>query len=118
MWDWSAVEVLSWDLEGGKLGALGLDGDGSPFEAVFAGEVVGALKPSPRLFERALEDLRVPAGGLVQIGDRDDTDAVAAVAAGCGALILGRDFDDFGELRRSLESDVGSGAEGVGSSGG
>jgi FMN phosphatase YigB (HAD superfamily) len=43
-------------------------------------------------------DFRVPAASILHIGDRAETDAAAARAAGCRCLILGRDFRDFGSL--------------------
>lgn len=101
--------------EGGKLEALGIDprpGAG-PFDACFAGEVVGALKPSARLFEEVTATLGVVPARLTHIGDRDDTDAVAAVAAGCRALVVGRDFDDFHALARSLAGCAGAAADTV-----
>lgn len=68
-----------------KLAALGL---GVRFEQVFCGEGVGFLKPSPRPFEVALAELGIEPGALLHVGDRSDTDAVAAAAAGCRSLIL------------------------------
>ena len=78
-----------------KLEALGLRGH---FESVHAAERHGALKPDPRVFHAALENLGIPAAALLHIGNRADTDGAAARAAGCRALILGRDFTSFGDL--------------------
>ena len=88
------VAVSDFDPEA-RLEALGLRG---AFERFYAAERYGALKPDPRVFQAALADLGIPAAALLHIGNRADTDGGAARAAGCGALILGRDFTSFGEL--------------------
>ena len=80
---------------GAKLKALGL---GRYFKRIYAAERYGALKPDPRVFHAALADLGIPAPALLHIGNRADTDGAAARAAGCPALILGRDFSSFPEL--------------------
>ena len=92
------VAVSDFDPEA-KLDALGLRGC---FERVYAAERYGALKPSPGVFHVALADLGIPASALLHIGNRAETDGSAARAAGCRALILGRDFTSFGELRNRL----------------
>lgn len=76
-----------------KLDALGLR-----FDRVYAAERYGALKPEPRVFQRALADLGIAPPALLHIGNRMDTDGLAARAAGCRALILGADFASFREL--------------------
>jgi FMN phosphatase YigB (HAD superfamily) len=83
----------------GKLEALDLP---ITFERVFEGEVLGAIKPSPHLFETILEELELAPQALLHIGDRDDRDGVAARAAGCQVLILGKDFDTYDALREHL----------------
>ncbi len=80
---------------GAKLEALGLS---RYFKRIYAAERYGALKPDPRVFHAALADLGIPAPALLHIGNRADTDGAAARAAGCPALILGRDFSSFPEL--------------------
>lgn len=92
------IAVSDFDPEA-KLEALGLRG---VFERIYAAERYGALKPDPRVFHSALADLGVPGPALLHIGNRADTDGGAARAAGCRALILGRDFTSFGELRDLL----------------
>ncbi len=67
-----------------KLEALGL---GGCFDRVVVGEDLGALKPSPRLLLAACGDL--PPAALLHVGDRPDTDGVAAAAAGCRVRLLG-----------------------------
>lgn len=88
-----------------KLRALGLD---SAFDRVYAGEELGHLKPSGALFRRVLDREGATAGELLHIGDHDDRDGLAARAAGCRAIILGRDVRRPGEILRLL----GEGAAG------
>lgn len=92
------VAVSDFDPEA-KLAALGLLG---VFERIYAAERTGALKPDPQVFHAALADLGIPASDLLHIGNRADTDGEGARTAGCRALILGRDFASFGELRDLL----------------
>lgn len=82
-----------------KLDALGLR---THFAAAYAGESLGYVKPSPKAFERIASDFGVPAAGILHIGDRAETDAASARAAGCRCLILGRDFRDFRALLRQF----------------
>ena len=91
---YTLVAVSDFDPEA-KLEALGLR---EYFERIYAAERTGALKPDPRVFHAALADLGIPAATLLHIGNRADTDGAAARAAGCRALILGRDFASFGDL--------------------
>ncbi|MDE2710653.1 MAG: HAD family hydrolase [Acidobacteriota bacterium] len=95
---YTLVAVSDFDPEA-RLEALGLRG---VFERVYAAERHGALKPDPRVFHAVLADLGIPAAALLHVGNRADTDGGAARAAGCRALILGRDFTSFGELRDLL----------------
>ena len=62
-----------------KLEALGLS---TFFQAGFAGSSMGALKPHPSVFAQVLAHLQVPPSSMVHIGDRADTDGIAAAAAG------------------------------------
>lgn len=80
---------------GAKLEALGLDGR---FDRCCAAEEVGRLKPDPAVFRRALAGLGIPPEALLHLGDRADTDGAAAEAAGCRALVRGRDFESFARL--------------------
>lgn len=84
-----------------KLEALGL---GGRFDRAYAAEEVGRLKPDPAVFRRALADLRIPPEALLHLGDRPETDGAAAAAAGCRALIRGRDFESFARLRAALDA--------------
>jgi putative hydrolase of the HAD superfamily len=66
-----------------KLAGLGLTGG---WTARLDGESLGALKPSPRVLLEAAGAMDVPPGALLHIGDRLDTDALAAQAAGARYL--------------------------------
>ena len=90
----SLVVVSDFD-SGARLAALGLR---ARFDRIYAAERFGALKPDPRVFRRALDELGIAPTALLHIGDRPETDGRAARAAGCRALILGEDFDSFAEL--------------------
>ena len=72
------------------------------FEAVYVGERLGFVKPSPAPFITVLKDLGISAECLLHIGDRPDTDGAGAKAAGCPSLVLGRDFRSFRQLLRTL----------------
>ena len=82
-----------------KLANLGLAGQ---FDAVYAGERLGSIKPSPKLLQEVLRDLDIPPDRLLHIGDRPDTDGAAAKEAHCRVLLLGRDFGSFRQLFRTL----------------
>ena len=84
-----------------KLEALGL---GGRFDGAYAAEEVGRLKPDPAVFRRALADLRIPPEALLHLGDRAETDGAAAAAAGCRALVRGRDFESFARLGAVLDA--------------
>jgi putative hydrolase of the HAD superfamily len=70
-----------------KIAALGLT---DTFAAVVASGDIGIAKPDPRIFTYAAEQLGVPADRCVFIGDRRDTDALAAVAVGMRGVWLNR----------------------------
>ena len=94
------AQIALSDFECGyKLASLGLT---QYFDAVYSGERLGHLKPSPKPFERVLQDLGLPPQCLLHIGDRPETDGAGAQAAGCQHLILGRDFQTFAELQARL----------------
>ena len=85
------IAVSDFDAEA-KLGALGLR---HHFDHTYAAERYGALKPDPTVFRAALADLGIAPSTLLHVGDRPDTDGLAARAAGARALILGTDFASF-----------------------
>lgn len=77
-WDASLPEVLE------RLGLL-------PFlDGVLTSAQVGARKPSPAIFERALEVAHVPASRAVHIGDSINEDVAGARAAGIEPVLISR----------------------------
>jgi FMN phosphatase YigB (HAD superfamily) len=95
-------QVLFSDFTAGfKLAALGVE---HYFDAVYEGELLGALKPNPLGLTRIASDLGVSIGAVLHIGDRPDTDEAAALAAGARCLILGRDVPDFPSLAKVLST--------------
>ena len=103
--DWFAAkripQVVISDYEAAyKLDALRLQ---AYFTVTYCGDSLGFVKPSPSLFKRAVADFNIQPRELLHIGDRSDTDEVAAVTAGCKCLVLGRDFRNF----RALADDLG-----------
>lgn len=71
-----------------KVAALGLT---ETFAVVIASGDIGIAKPDPRIFKLAAERLGVPPERCAFIGDRQDTDAIAATAAGMTGIWLNRD---------------------------
>jgi HAD superfamily hydrolase (TIGR01549 family) len=84
-----------------KLAALELSGH---FASIYVGERLGFVKPSPFGLQRAAADYEVSTASLLHIGDLVERDGVAARAAGCQCLILGRDFRSFDDLLNQLRS--------------
>lgn len=82
-----------------KLASLGLL---DCFDAIYSGERLGYLKPSPEPFRRILRDLDLRPESLLHIGDRPETDGAGAAAAGCRVLVLGQDFHSFAGLESML----------------
>jgi putative hydrolase of the HAD superfamily len=83
-WDVSLYEVL----ERAGVGAL-LDG-------ILTSAEFGERKPSPSIFERALELAGVPAGAAVHVGDSLEEDVAGARAAGIEAVLLVRPGSSVG----------------------
>ncbi len=75
---------------------------GHYFTASYSGDRLGSVKPSPKSFARVAEDFKIEPRQLLHIGDRRDTDSVAAGNAGARCLILGRDFVSFDVLATLL----------------
>lgn len=84
-----------------KLASLGLL---DCFDAIYSGERLGYLKPSPEPFRRVLRDLDLQPESLLHVGDRPETDGAGAAAAGCRVLVLGQDFHSFAGLESMLAS--------------
>jgi putative hydrolase of the HAD superfamily len=70
-----------------KLTALGLR---SAFEVVVCSGDVGFAKPDRRIFELAADRLGLSPGHCLFVGDRRDSDALGALAAGMSAVWLNR----------------------------
>jgi putative hydrolase of the HAD superfamily len=70
-----------------KIAALGLD---PVFEVVISSGDVGYAKPDHRIFEVAAARLGLPPDRCLFVGDRRDSDALGAMAAGMSALWLNR----------------------------
>ena len=62
-------------------------------DGVVTSAEVGAAKPSPRVFERALGIAGVDPGEALHVGDKLDNDIQGAAAAGIRAVLLQRDGD-------------------------
>lgn len=72
---------------------------GLEYAAGITARVVG--KPSPDFFRLALEDLDVPAGAVVSVGDSLPNDALGAAAAGCRTVLVRTGVFDPHELASS-----------------
>lgn len=83
-----------------KLTALGLF---DVFNTVYAGENLGFIKPSPRIFTTVVQDLNIEPQNLLHIGDREDRDGVAARAAGCQVAIIGSGNNAFDDVLSILQ---------------
>jgi putative hydrolase of the HAD superfamily len=70
-----------------KIAALGL---APAFEVVVCSGDVGFPKPDRRIFEAAADRLALPPGRCLFVGDRRDSDALGAMAAGMSGLWLNR----------------------------
>lgn len=53
------------------------------FQALYEGEFLGLVKPNPEGFLRMAEDFSVNPEAILHVGDRPETDGVAARAVGC-----------------------------------
>lgn len=94
------VQVVASDyVASHKLKALGLSGR---FHRAYAGEELGFLKPSSELFHHIVRDLGVPADRVLHLGDRPETDGVAASGAGCRVHIFDSGFSSPRELLKDL----------------
>jgi putative hydrolase of the HAD superfamily len=64
----------------------------------------GLEKPDAAIFQRACARLEVAPARAVHVGDDPQADIEGAQAAGCTALLIGRDVADFAALARMLGS--------------
>jgi putative hydrolase of the HAD superfamily len=62
-------------------------------DGVVTSAEVGAAKPSPRVFERALAVTGVEAGEAIHVGDKVDNDIEGAAAAGVRGVLIQREGD-------------------------
>ncbi len=66
------------------------------FEVVVDSTVAGVEKPSPEIFQTALDQLGLPAGQCWYVGDDVVNDVIGGMAAGFGTVVL---YDRFGLYR-------------------
>ena len=92
------------DVQKVKLKAAGLD---KYFEKVFTSETIGVKKPSPEIFEHALEVLGVPKEETLMIGDNPKTDILGAQNAGITPLL----YNPSGKIKSECELEIKSLAE-------
>ena len=93
-----------------KLDALGLS-HRFAFALSSSDPRIGAFKPNPRGFLRACERFKLSPREVLMVGDRSDTDAAGAAAAGMPCVIIGRGrssdrylrISSFERLRRVLD---------------
>lgn len=71
-----------------KLRAFGIH---DRFEVVLCADELGHSKPAPEAFHAACEELGVRPDEAAYVGDRPDTDALAATAAGLTGIWIDRD---------------------------
>lgn len=83
------VVASNWDVS--LHDALGRSGLLELVDGVVTSAEVGAAKPDPRLFERALEVAGVAAGEALHAGDSIEHDVAGARAAGVRVVLVARD---------------------------
>ncbi|MCY7418162.1 MAG: HAD-IA family hydrolase [Chloroflexi bacterium] len=83
-WGWSGVELLH-TLELSR-----------HFELVVISDRVGYLKPSPGIFEHALERMAVSPGEAIHVGDSVPADVVGARAVGIAPVLIDREVRGHG----------------------
>ena len=72
------------DYRGIEARLAALEIDPGVFDFTLVTELEGAMKPAPRMVERTLAGMGLPAGSLVMVGDRPRQDQRFAEAAGMG----------------------------------
>ena len=77
--------------------ALAASGLHRHFGAVIDSHLVGVEKPDPRIFQLALDQLGVPAGEALFVGDIYEIDVVGARRAGMDAVLIDR-LSRYGEV--------------------
>jgi putative hydrolase of the HAD superfamily len=61
------------------------------FDAILISREIGCIKPGPRIFEHAIESLRLSPHAILHVGDSPAEDLVGAEGAGMCGLLLERD---------------------------
>jgi HAD superfamily hydrolase (TIGR01509 family) len=69
------------------------------FDVVVDSGQIGVEKPDPRIFEAALDQLRVDPGEALYVGDLYDVDVLGARAAGVEAVLLAAPGDTIRDCR-------------------
>jgi putative hydrolase of the HAD superfamily len=72
------------ELQRRKLRRIGIEDE---VDAVAVSEEIGASKPDPRAYERAVAMLGLPAGEVAMVGDHVVNDVAGALAAGLAAAV-------------------------------
>ena len=80
------------DVQWGEVRQVGLE---DRVDRVIVAGDIDAFKPDPRIFEAALEGLKVPPRAAVFIGNSAAHDAAGAIQAGWSAIWLNRDGDTY-----------------------
>jgi putative hydrolase of the HAD superfamily len=81
--------VSNWDVSLGEV--LDRIGVGEHLDAVVTSAAVGAAKPDPAPFRRALELLELSPAEALHVGDSPELDLPGAAAAGVEAILIERD---------------------------
>lgn len=90
--------VSNWDVSlAGVLARLGLD---RSLDAIVTSAEVGAAKPRPAIFRRALELLELPPAAALHVGDSWELDVEGARAAGLEPVLLAPHASADGRERR------------------
>ena len=84
-----------------KLTALGVN---HFFDAIYAGEDLGFLKPAPPAFQAILDAHDLSPPELLHIGDRADTDGGATAEVGYQVALIGPQYDSASELLETLRA--------------
>jgi HAD superfamily hydrolase (TIGR01509 family) len=97
--------------------ALEAVGFGGVFEVVVDSKLAGVEKPDPRIFQVALDALKVPAADALYVGDLYEVDVVGARRAGMDVVLLdpagdhaGRDVPTAPDVAAVAERLLGTGA--------
>jgi len=94
------VAVSNWDVSLPR--ALADVGLADLLDGIVSSAAVGAAKPDPRPFQRALELAGARAEEAVHVGDSEREDGEGARAAGIEAIIIGPDLASLDELTKTL----------------